>query len=52
MCCIVIKDNILQTEVAKKDLGLFFVLKGESAFINFTLEIYCLFALVVDVHLK
>ena len=37
MCCIVIKDNILQTEVAKKDLGLFFVLKGESAFINFTL---------------
>ena len=37
MCCIIIKDNILQTEVAKKDLGLFFVLKGESAFINFTL---------------
>ena len=37
MCRIVIKDNILQTEVAKKDLDLFFGLKRESAHINFTL---------------
>ena len=37
MCRIVIKDNILQTEVAKKDLDLFFGLKRESTHINFTL---------------
>ena len=37
MCRIVIKNNILQTEVAKNDLDLFFGLKRESAHISFTL---------------
>ena len=45
MCCIVIKDNILQTEVAK---GKERALLSTSRYV----EIYWLLALVVDVHLK